>query len=520
MAAWFLPARIAAVIYNRTSIRISIRIDRGVRYLRVQSLKWPAAVALLVLVGATGCGSQYRPVINPVLPTGPAAQPTAYAVVFSQPGLVAPSSLPATAPPCPATAYANPGIVTIIDFSGDSIMATAQVGTGPITFALDAAGANAYSMNCDNTISSVPISTALQTKNVGRSTLFAGAAPFNALALTGTEYVVEQGRSAVGAYINSPPSLKQEVTTAPSTVNVTGLPGAQRVFAISQGNSGAGGALAFGQCATPGTVAVAGEADGIEVSTNTISSRLPLGVCPVYGVTSSDGLRAYIMNRGSGTISVINAQLNELDTNANLGPNGTINLCGGVTPCKAGPVFAQIYSTAGLLVTANYDNNTISVINIATDIYGNDAPGFGTVLATVPVGANPAALTVLQDGSRVYTANEGDGTVTVVNLSSFTAQATIPILGVASSVNTITGTMIPQPRTIDSAYNYPTGKVYVTAQNSQYVTVIRTDTDVISASIEVQGNVVDLHTTAQFTGSGSTSANFNTQSRAVGSGTP
>jgi hypothetical protein len=115
--------------------------DVEVRYLRVQSMRWPAAAVLLVLIGAAGCGSQYRPVINPVVPTGPAAQPTSYAVVFSQPGLVTPTdpSLPTTAPPCPGLAgggvfqsYTNPGVVTILDFSGDSIMALANVGNGPL----------------------------------------------------------------------------------------------------------------------------------------------------------------------------------------------------------------------------------------------------------------------------------------------------------------------------------------------------------------------------------------------------
>ena len=103
-----------------------------------------------------------------------------------------------------------------------------------------------------------------------------------------------------------------------------------------------------------------------------------------------------------------------------------------------------------MLVVSNYDNNTVSVIDVSLDVYGNDSPNFGKVLATVPVGMKPAAVTVLQDGSRAYTANQGDGTVTVVNLTNFTAQKTIP-LGMGS----------PNPRTIVSTYNYPSGKVYV-----------------------------------------------------------
>ncbi len=487
-------------------------------------MKWLAASALLVLAGTTGCGNQYRPVITPVPPTGPASQPASLTVVISQPGLVSASAASIT-PPCPqaanpgpdvpSPAYLNPGVVTLLDFAGDSIMAQAELGNGPVTFAIDSGGANAYAENCDNTISTIPLTNTLQSKNVLSSTLLDTPippgtgnvlpVPINALAISGGQYVVEQGRDAIAAMTGSPPSLKQEIFVAPSVINVTGIPTGQRVYSISQGNIGAGGNLAWGQCANPSSVSVNGEADAIEVATNNISNRIPLGVCPVYGITSAAGLRTFVMNRGSGTVTVINNQLNSLDTALN--PTGTINLCGGVTPCNAGPVFADLYTTGNLLVTSNYDNNTISVIDVSLDVYGNDSPTFGNVLATVPVGKNPAAVTILQDGSRVYVANEGDGTVTVVSMTSFTPLTTIQ-LG---------GSPAPQPRSIVSTFNYPAGKVYVVSQNSPNVTIIRTDTDVVSATLQMQGNVVDIHTQFQY---GGQSVNSVTQSRSVGSGAP
>jgi hypothetical protein len=487
-------------------------------------MKWLAGGALLVLAGAAGCGSQYRPVINPVVPTGPASQPTSYTIVFSQPGLVLPATLPTDFPPCPAAngvvqAYANPGVVTIVDFSGDSIMATATLGNGPLGFALDPVGSTAYSENCDGTISSVPISISLQSNKVGSSTLLTGAVPINSFVGTGSQYVVEEGRDAIAAMAGSPPALKQEVFVAPSVINATGSPTGQRVYAISQGNILTPD-FAWGACANPSAVSVVGEADAIETATNTISARLPLGVCPVYGITSADGQRSFILNRGSGTITVINSQLNKLDTTLN--PSGTINLCGTTTPCNAGPVYAELYTPGSLLVTSNYDNNTISVIDVSLDVYGNDSPTFGKILATVPVGPHPAMATVLQDGSRVYTANEGvictgdnsstcttSGTVTVVNLTSFSVEKTID-LGMAS----------PNPRTIVSTYNYPAGKVYVGSQNSPNVMILRTDTDTLAATLIMQGDVVDIRTTTQYAGSTTQGGNNITGSRSVGSGAP
>lgn len=500
-------------------------------------MKWPAAGVLLALAGLAGCGSQYRPVINPITKTGPPSQPTALVAVFSQPGLVSPATLPATAPPCPTnattgavTAYSNPGVVTVLNATGDSVAAQATLGNGPLGFSLNPTGSIAYTENCDGTISAMSISTTLMTKDVTTSALLPKAAPINALVLNAGQYIVEQGRNAIAALSSTPPVLKVEITgIAPSVINLTGVSTSQRIYSISQGNS-SGGNLAWGACGNPSAVTINGEADGIEVASNSISSRIPVGVCPVYGVTSADGSRSFILNRGSGTLSVIDTQSNSLDTlNPNNSPyisNGTINLCSTSTnilsstaPCGAGPVDADFYTPGHLLVVSNYDNDTVSVIDTSLDIYGNDSATFGKVLATIPVGHHPAGVTVLQDGSRAYVANEDDGSISVVSLTSFTVLKTIQLAPVsAPTQSNPSNTVLPQPRSISSNYNYPVGNVFVGAQNSPYVTVIRTDDDTVSAQILVQGNVVDLQTTTQY--AGQNNKNMEIDSRSVGSGMP
>ncbi|HYK34477.1 YncE family protein [Alloacidobacterium sp.] len=477
----------------------------------MRSVTGYTAGALLALAGVCGCGNQYRPVVTPITPTGPAPQPQSFVVAFSQPGL----TQGGVSSPCPGTPYSQPGVVTLVDFSGDNVMALATVGTGPLTFALDSTGSTAYSTNCDGTVSTIPISTTLQTKNVLTTTLpenpgGVSTLPTNLLATTAGQYVVEQNRTAVGAMTGSPTSLKQEIAVAPSLVNVIGSSGAQYVYAVSQGNSTSGSGVTWGQCDPNSGAAVTtnGEADGIQVSTNTVNSRLPLGICPVYGLMTADGRRAFVLNRGSGTITVIDSSKNALDTDSpsQYMTNATISV-------GKGPVYADLYTPASLLVTANYDDDSISIISVPINgpVEGfTDTPNFGQVLATVKLkpGSHPAAVTILQDGSRAYVADEGDGTVTVVNLSSFTVESVIPVNG--------------HPRSIASTFNAPIGKVYTVAQDSPYLTVIRTDTDIVTSSILLQGNGVDVHTTTQYAGTSSatTLGNSVTQSRSVGSGAP
>ena len=77
------------------------------------------------------------------------------------------------------------------------------------------------------------------------------------------------------------------------------------------------------------------------------------------------------------------------------------------------------------------------------------------------------------------------------------------------------------PHAIAAVYNYPIGKVYVASQNSSFLTIIRTDTDIVSDTMEMEGNIVDMHVNSQYPGQASGGAlNYVTESRSVGSGAP
>jgi len=109
---------------------------------------------------------------------------------------------------------------------------------------------------------------------------------------------------------------------------------------------------------TPATTnGVAGQALAIEVAANTISATLPVGVGPVYGVMTLDSRRAFILNQADGTVSVINAQNNALDT-----PVSTITV-------GTAPVWADLASGLNEMVVANEGNGTspgsLSIVDIS-----------------------------------------------------------------------------------------------------------------------------------------------------------
>ncbi len=448
------------------------------------------ALAAAALVSIAGCGNTYRPVVSAINPVGPAAQPEKFAVVISTTG---------------TTANPTPGLVTFVDFSGDTILITAQIGVDPYYLVLNSGGTIGYTLNSDHTLTTFGISTSLLQSQVLQTTLLPGANPVSIFPQGTNTYVSDPGLQAVSQFTGQPLNLQQElaIPTGFTPIYVTGNPSAPRAYAITPSNSGG-----LGQVST------------IEIASNTIDpTPIPVGRGPVYGVMTADNRRAFIMNQTDGTMSVINAQTNQLDTV----PSGATN------PIVVGqsPLWADFAPVRNEMVVANAGDGihpgSVSVISIplcaANALPTNpncdpnnpvDAASFGTVLATVPVGVNPQMIYVLQDvtNSRAYVVNGGNpnlpcsGTgvtvpstgcsVSVINLNTNTVTATIPLpLSLTGS-----GIRNGHPNYLAVSNGTPTGKVYVTSPDSNFMSIIRTDIDALDTTVPLQGNGVSVRVTA------------------------
>ena len=463
----------AAGAYRYAAAFYSFTVGAGRTVAKAAGL---GAVVGTVAVAMVGCGNTYRPVVSAINPVGPAGQPQKYALAISSPS---PTSN---------------GLLTMVDFSGDSVLITATIGVNPYYFVLNSSGSTGYTLNTDKTVTSFDVSTSLISSQVLESTLLPGSNPVSLFATSTATYLSDPGLSAIDQASGTPPALKQELPVAANPVYVVGINNAPRVYAISQG-TGSG----------------VGQAAAIETAANTISTTLPVGRGPVYGVMTGDGRRAFVLNQTDGTVTVINAVTNALDQPVLPNP---IPL--GAT---SRPVWADLVPIKNEMVVANEGSGTtpgsLSIISIPlcspTTLTGNanstcdptnpvDAAAFGSVLATVPVGINPIMVSALSDGTRAYVANAGVAglpcaangvavagvsttcTISVVNLTSLTVTATIPING--------------HPAYIASTNSTPTGKVYVVCKDSQVMTVIETDTDSLDTTIPLQGNGVSVRVTA------------------------
>ena len=224
----------------------------------------------------------------------------------------------------------------------------------------------------------------------------------------------------------------------------------------------------------------------------------------MYGVMTADGRRAFILNSGSNTVSVINARDNQLDTPTLL-PTGTI-------PVGTAPVWADFAPTRTELVVRMRETNGSEGLG-QPDQY--PAVFLGCASHESELRPEPIRWTRLASGrcwrmcrwgksdggvrfcrtgrgrtwrTSVTTSpvpptipaasaippSKGCGTVSVVNLTTNTVTATIPVAGHPTFLAATTGT--------------PTGKIYVTSAETSLMTVLRTDIDTVQTYIDLQGS--------------------------------
>ena len=141
-------------------------------------------------------------------------------------------------------------------------------------------------------------------------------------------------------------------------------------------------------------------------------------------------------------------------------PAGAVSLysVAATIPVGSGPGHVAVDSSRNTVYVANYESNTISVINGSTN----------TVVATIPVVSNPWGIAVDATTQRVYVAIT-TGTVAVIDETTNTVIASIPV------------GEDPTEITVDEA----NGKVYVANSDSNTVSVINEATNVVTATIAV-----------------------------------
>ncbi len=174
----------------------------------------------------------------------------------------------------------------------------------------------------------------------------------------------------------------------------------------------------------------------------------------------------------------------------------TVTTESGISPITIDSLYT--YQGNGLAFVANYNAGTVSVIDTISD----------KVTDTLTVGANPRALAITPDGSKVYVANNGSNSVSVINTADNSVESIavdnfpyaiaitpdgtkayvvnskeVQVIDVASDTVTMSLLVGNNPTAIVIT---PDGsKAYVANSTGDSVSVISTVTDTVSSTISV-----------------------------------
>lgn len=129
-------------------------------------------------------------------------------------------------------------------------------------------------------------------------------------------------------------------------------------------------------------------------------------------VISPDGGRAYVVNRSTDNLHVIDLAINQVVEVIDLYPEAS-------HPLGPAPNRVAITPDGGRLVVTNAHDSSVAVIDTATN----------TVVKTLEVGLMPADAAISPDGSLAYVPNKYDWTITAIDLSATDVLTTINVPG-------------------------------------------------------------------------------------------
>lgn len=182
---------------------------------------------------------------------------------------------------------------------------------------------------------------------------------------------------------------------------------------------------------------------------------------PVSAETETFG---YMPNFFENTVSII-------DTATNTEVDADDNFANGITRIRVGkgPSGLAVTPAGDFVYVANRENDNVSLIHTATN----------KVVATIPVGDGPSGVAISPDGAFVYVTNTNEGSVSVIDTA---ANTEVDVDG--NSRNGITRIRVGNaPYAVDI---HPSGHVaYVANTDDSTASLIDTSTHTVHSTISL-----------------------------------
>lgn len=366
-----------------------------------------------------------------------------------------------------STNPAGNGSDTHIDVGGDTALGVITVGPSPLFLGKGGiGGSQAFVINSDNTVS---VYTALfATANVPQVILpvpsevalppTTSGAIGGASSNNGNIYIAHQGPCvtvpATGNGCVSVISLgnvvSQVLPAGVQPVMVATNIASNKAYVINHGDN---------------SVTIVGTQD------NTVIGTIPVGNQPIWGVMSTDGVDVFVVNQGDGTLSVIDTTLDIAFT--------TIPLDGSGVNATLDSNFAFYDSVRRRVYVSNPGDHSVTVIKADSINLGVTPQLLPTFLAKVHLSDSPISVGAIADGTRAYAALGDCPTGTNhTNLLTNFPSCSGSLVSVIDAVGLVESKTIPVGRgPVSLAVSSDGTKVYTANALDANMSVIKTATD-------------------------------------------
>jgi DNA-binding beta-propeller fold protein YncE len=369
---------------------------------------WLAAVLLFAASGL-GCGDQFRPVALPIPLPPPNPAPAHFVASLSANGAL------------------DPGSLSRIDVSGDSVSSIATTGVAPVHAEWLPNGTKIYVANSgEDTISATSTANPIAATTITLPQLCnppgcASRPVFVTTTENGKMYVANSANGTMAVINTTSDTVVAETAVdptmpvpnpTPQPVALVELPNAQKIYSVNQGNN---------------TVTSFSTVD------DTVLTTIAIAAPPFWAVASSDSADVYVLDT-SGTISVIDTLADAVVATTAVG---------------AGANFMFLDTVGNRIYVTNPTAASVSIFDVAgptlTPHAGSPvaiAAAAGSTCSSTPM---PTSVNVLADDSKAYVASfqaDPSGSVctqaTVVNTANSAVTTTIP-LAVGTDMSAETG---------------------------------------------------------------------------------
>lgn len=350
-------------------------------------------------------------------------------------------SLPAFALVLSNTGSATQGFLTSYNLPGDSNNGQIPVGHDPV-YAMTPDGARGLVANRgEDSISFLFPISAPSTANLVTIALQPNSAPSYIASNGATAWVVNPGRNGksptLGVVSLSSNTEVTEVPVGANPVLAAFNSSSQKVYVVNQGS---------------GSVTIVATTD------NSVLASVPVGPSPSFAVVGTAGF-VYVLNTGGSTVTQIDPNFDQV--------SNTINVC-------SQPDYAAYDAIARKIVIACRASNNVSILDAD--------PASATYLrvVNVPVGTAPVSVAILGNSDRAAVANSGSNDVTIVD--TLANRVLVPSIPVGTN-----------PISVSAATSGT--KLLVANLGSNTVTFIETNTYTVTSTLPAPPTVVSTFPT-------------------------